>query len=109
MKCDYNKLSPGIKGVVRWLHLRGWDTCDSGDGSNLEEGMECGMDTPMVVVETGKKRLAYDAETLFNALTKFLSEEEFNNVDIQAMYNPRDEIASILLTGEGLLSRKFNE
>jgi hypothetical protein len=34
-------ISPGIVDIVNQLNKLGYATCDSGDGSNYENGMEC--------------------------------------------------------------------
>lgn len=40
---ELTDLSPGIARTVLWLRAQGFDTCDSGDGSNAAAGMECAL------------------------------------------------------------------
>lgn len=97
---DYEALSSGIRPAVKWLHVQGWETCDSGDGSLHAEGMECAFPEPMVVVVVDNRELMHlAADHLYHSFTSF----GYEDIDIQAMYNPADQIASILLTGGGLL------
>ncbi len=47
---DYEELSPNIRRVVRRLHDWGYETTDSGDGSQHKEGMGCAVPYPMVAI-----------------------------------------------------------
>ena len=49
-KAFYESLSPDIRKLVRFLHECDYETTDSGDGTNLKEGMGCAVSFPMVVV-----------------------------------------------------------
>jgi hypothetical protein len=69
--------------------------------------MECALEVPMVVVVSTKEDLVFDASTLYTDLEKRLSPKDFAETDIQAMFNPRDGNASVLLTGKGLLSLRL--
>ncbi|KKN00630.1 hypothetical protein LCGC14_1135850 [marine sediment metagenome] len=107
---DYEQLSPGIRNAVRWFHAWEWDTSDSGDGSLSRDGMECAMEVPMVVVPVEEGHfMCHDANAISQELEREMSPEDFAKVDIQAMYNPRDGIASILVTGDGLLRLKAKD
>ena len=106
---DYEQLCPGIREAVRWFHHWSWDTTDSGDGSHATAGMEGALDIPMVVVAVAdEKDLSTDAWSLISDLHKALSVEDFEQVDLQAMFNPKDGVASILVTGDGLLKLKVS-
>ena len=40
---DINDIAEGVRQEVQWLNDFGFPTCDSGDGSNFEAGMECAL------------------------------------------------------------------
>ena len=40
---DLSEISPGVRDLVASLNDQGFATTDSGDGSNLAEGMECAL------------------------------------------------------------------
>jgi len=100
---NYEDLSPGIQDAVRWLHSCGWDTIDSGDGSLAKAGMECAYDEPMVAIAVPRMALVHLADRLKLDLESFVI-NPLGAIEIQAMYNPLDGHAIILLTGEGLLN-----
>ncbi len=56
------ELSPGIRGAVLWLRSHGFDTCDSGDGSNAAAGMECAVDYPMIAIRATRETLLDEAD-----------------------------------------------
>lgn len=70
MKTDinYDELSPGIRGAVKWLRDNGFNTCDSGDGSNFEQGMECAWEQPMVIIAVSREKLLSEADRLLALL-----------------------------------------
>jgi hypothetical protein len=105
---DYKQLCPGIRNAVRWFHAWEWDTSDSGDGSRFKDGgFMCALEVPMVVISIKECHfMCHDANALSNELAREMSPEDFDKVDIQAMYNPRDGVANILVTGDGLLKLK---
>ena len=61
-----DNLSPGIRGAVLWLRQRGWETTDSGDGTNYKEGMGCAPPCPMVSIKYCGDR--YDLVSMANIL-----------------------------------------
>ena len=103
-------LQPGIRNAVLWLRERGYDTCDSGDGTAHAAGMEGAVPWPMVVIrhgeDTPENRLTHRASGLMDLLIEhglpFSGDER---VQIEATYDPHDDTAIILLTehGNGLL------
>lgn len=105
---DYEQLSPGIRDAVRWFHAWEWDTSDSGDGSSFKSGsILSAIEVPMVVVHIQDCHfMCYDADAISHELERELSPGDFDKIDVQAMYNPRDGVARILVTGEGLLKLK---
>lgn len=69
----YESLSPKIRKLVRLLHGWGYETTDSGDGSNAEEGMECAVPFPMVVVQLNDWTSGLEIEAI--ALWEHLKEK----------------------------------
>ena len=64
-----NELSPEIKELVVWLNERGFETTDSGDGSNHAEGMECASEQPMVAIQVDHPLiLIQEADRLYQEL-----------------------------------------
>lgn len=55
MDFDYSQLSPGIRKLVKLLHTWGYETTDSGDGTNHKEGMGCALPYPMVAIKLGEE------------------------------------------------------
>jgi len=68
----YESLSPGIRKLVRKLNEWGFDTTDSGDGTNYKEGMECAVPYPMVVILLDREKRDPFEET--DRLTKLLTD-----------------------------------
>jgi len=89
MKLDkkiMEELSPGIKDFVVWLNDNGFDTIDSGDGSNHEDGMECAVEFPMVAIQVmDKNKLISEADRLIELIDK-LDKPDTNRVVIEASY-----------------------
>lgn len=100
-------LDPGIRRTVVWLREHGFETSDSGDGiSKLAAGDSEALEVPHVVMEVHKHDLIEEADRL----TRILSEERSIEVaqtsaqpgaapEIQASYDPANEIAIIVLLG----------
>ena len=88
-------LSPGVRDLVVLLNANGFETCDSGDGSNHAAGMEGAFEGPMVAISTSPERMVYDAHRLLRFLHGLIEGPK-----IEASYDPADEIAIILLTWE---------
>ena len=93
-------LSPGVRELVVWLNAWGFETVDSGDGSNYAAGMEGAMDCPMVAIVASPDDLVQDAVDLMDLLrdrgVKFGPEE--GQPRIQAIFDPADGSAVIVLT-----------
>ena len=68
----YESLSPKIRKLVRKLNEWGFDTTDSGDGTNYKEGMECAVPYPMVVILLDREKKDPFEET--DRLTKLLTD-----------------------------------
>lgn len=106
---NYDELDPGIRDTVRWLDEHGFETCDSGDGeSKFEEGWtedDGAMPFPHVIIHCLRENLVMEADRLAIMLLQEgmsidMGEKPVNgNLHIQAMYNPGDLGASIMLVG----------
>lgn len=100
MTFDYSKLSPNIRLTVNYLHKLGFETTDSGDGSNYKNGMECAVPEPMVVIKSNKQTLISDSNFLFqNLCIDFGTKKVQENVSIETSYSPIDKVAIILVLG----------
>lgn len=88
-------LSPGIRDLVLALRAAGFNTTDSGDGSNHEQGMACAVPFRMVAITCHPADLASTADRLAVWL-------QDNPLDwpvyrVEATYNPLDGVGAILL------------
>lgn len=61
---EVDKLSPGIRNAVLWMRKNGFETTDSGDGSNYGQGMECAVPYPMIAIVVSKADLLDEADRL---------------------------------------------
>ena len=103
---DYDKLDPGIRFTVKWLHERGFTTTDSGDGSKAGE-MEGALDIPHVAIKPGGEEheypyainLAHLAQQTANRLREELWDDgrHVEPGTIQATYDPFDGSWVIML------------
>ena len=96
-----DNLSPGICGAVLWLRQRGWETTDSGDGTNYAQGMEGALPCPMVVVHTIPFVLRETADAILADLRGALGDGVGDGPDgllIEATYFPSSGRAIILVT-----------
>ena len=85
---DYSSLNPGIRETVRWLHLLGYTTTDSGDGQTRQ--FECDRGDPYVVVKVEDPR--YLIETC-DRLKKDLGRAAHHpDILITGTYSPLDGI-----------------
>lgn len=99
----YDGLSPKIRKLVRLLHRYGFETTDSGDGTNAAEGMSCAVQYPMVAISVTRGR---PLKEVTRAVWLTLSEEGVpmgepdahgNIRDVQCTYSEADEIALVLV------------
>jgi len=94
------ELSLGIRRLVNLLNRNGFETTDSGDGSNYEAGMECALPCPNVYVTVEPKDLAVEADRL-RALLEHegvdFSDEYEGMPTIEALYSPVDGHAGIIV------------
>lgn len=96
---DPNELSPGIRDLVIWLNSMGFQTTDSGDGTNFREGMECAVPYPMVAMRTSARHMVQDARRLRAALMGRSVDLNRKGIAIEASYSPIDDVAILVLTG----------
>lgn len=91
---NIQELDPGIRGVVTWLRLCGFETTDSGDGVSKTQMIESGdaLPFPNVFMKTTPETLVADAKRLL-ALTlraRLVAR-------IEASYDPTDGSAVLAL------------
>ncbi len=91
---DYESLNPGIRETVRWFHLLGYTTTDSGDG--LTRQFECDREDPYVVVKVDPKHLISMSDRI---KLEMGSAAEHPNVLITGTYSPHDGYALIDISG----------
>ena len=87
-------LSPNIRKTVAWLNENGFETCDSGDGSNFAAGMEGALEFPHVFISCSNPM---EAITESLRLTALLQERGPipAGVSVEVNYSPLDNIAMI--------------
>lgn len=93
-------VSPGVKDLVWWLRMNGFETTDSGDGSNHEDGMEGALPFPMVSMTVTPEVLVIESVRLRDLLAKrgvILQPTGSELPSIQASYDPSDSVAVIML------------
>lgn len=101
---NYDELSPGIRHLVRALNEHGFETTDSGDGTNFKEGMECSVPYPMVVVQSRTNMgPTYEAECVWEFLIRIgvpMGETNANgNVrDVEATYSVHSDSSFVIVT-----------
>lgn len=89
-------LSPGIRDLVVDLRAAGFNTCDSGDGSNYEDGMECAVPFRMIAIVVSIERLA--SETARLAEWCRARPLDWPAYQIEGSWNPAESTPLILLT-----------
>jgi len=99
---DCDGLNPGIVKTVQWLHANGFNTCDSGDGET--HNFDCDLDIPFVHMIVQPDQLASESKRLFDLLTakghkikEFDAEADDGGPNIQASYDPANDIATLSL------------
>jgi len=89
-------LPEGVREFVLWLQRLGWNTTDSGDGTNYLNGMEGALPYDHVVITTQPGELVWDADRLKGQLEA--AEIDLSSVLIEANYSPLDGIALIIIS-----------
>lgn len=88
-----DNLSPKIKDAVLFLRKLEFNTCDSGDGSNFENGMECALPFPHIIIQSTKRNFISECDRL----SIIFKRKSITKVTIEGSYDPMDESAIILL------------
>jgi len=92
-KAEIEGLSPGVKDAVLFLNKLEFETCDSGDGSNYSNGMECAMPFPNIIIQSTKADLFSESDRL----AILFKRKGITNITIEASYDPVDGSALIML------------
>lgn len=95
---EKNKINPGIKKTVEWLNLKGFKTCDSGDGKTHD--FECDRDYPYVCMLVDPEKLISETNRLSDLLLHELNLEVYSvslerTPCIQATYDPTNRFGII--------------
>jgi hypothetical protein len=98
---DYLQLNPAIRSLVQLLRTRGFDTTDSGDGTNAAEGMEGALEFPHVHCVVSPDQLVSEAHRMANVLAE--AGIVANEGTIQATYDPANRGAILSVYGVTLL------
>ncbi len=92
------ELSPGIRQAVMWFNERGYETTDSGDGSNFEAGMECALEYPHVVIHGSNNfyagSLVDQVHVLFNRLRRV---NAVPGLHVELSYSPSNRVGLIFV------------
>lgn len=89
---DYSKISPGVRDLVKALReLHGMNTIDSGDGSNLANGMVCAIPQRHVFMKV-------ELDAMVEA-TEYLT-EQYPEAHVECSYSP-GESAIVMLWPDG--------
>lgn len=97
-----DNLCPAVKDLVIWLNEMGYETVDSGDGSNVEF-MDGAMECPMVAIRVEKSEIVGRSDSLYEMLkdhgVPFHHPDCYcsDKPDVQATYKPDDGQVIILL------------
>ena len=83
---DYEGISSGVRGLVRIMReVHGYDTCDSGDGSNCREGMGCALPVRHVFMQFDSREEAESAyiklSRLYPSATVEVTDEDDSGID----------------------------
>jgi hypothetical protein len=97
---DAAAISPGVRRLVVALRERGFETTDSGDGvANVEAGMEGALTVAHVHIQVSAASLIPESRRLQDELDELLRAGCRGLVHVQAMYAPRDGVATISVFG----------
>lgn len=93
-----NDVSPGIRAAVTALWNAGFETVDSGDGSNFMAGMDGALDHDHVFIQTSPTALVSESHRLVELIGRTVSEQ----LRIECSYDPMDGVAIIAVTDPDL-------
>lgn len=92
---DYNSLNPGIRALVKELReVHGFNTTDSGDGTNLTNGMEGALEERHVYIQVNEKTFFTEGMRL---------EALYPSAYIEASWWPTSGTYMLLLFPDGLV------
>lgn len=103
MTIDYDQISHGVRALVRQLNEWGFETTDSGGGSNYVAAMECAVDFPMVTIRVSRpSQLITQAHAVWHMLERAgvpmgKPDAAGNARTVEATYNPADTEALLLV------------
>ncbi len=89
-------ISPGVRQLIVDLRAAGFDTCDSGDGSNFENGMACAVPVRMVAIVVSKEELIPETERLAQWCQDYPL--DWPAYQIEGSWNPAEVTPMILIT-----------
>lgn len=102
MTIDYEDLDPGIRGLVRWLRDRDFETVDSGDGVSKEGVYDDFLPFPHVAMLTTPEKLVTESWRLKALLEAhgitFEAKDPETDPHIDASYSPIDGHAVLMLS-----------
>ena len=87
-------VSPGIRSAVEFLWNKGWQTVDSGDGSNFAAGMEGAIPYDHVAIRIDPQHIISETQRL----VRELEEAGAPNVMVEATFFPRENIVILLIS-----------
>ncbi len=88
---EIDGLSPGIRDAVLWFNEQGWETCDSGDGSNHAQGMECANEFSHVDIVSTRNEVIDLADEIQNRMVNL----EAYGLQVEAAYWARTATAIV--------------
>lgn len=82
---NYDEIPEGVRPLVKLLNDFGYETTDSGDGSNYENGMECAIPERHVfgVIPAGE-----DLRMFANTLDYILIRNGYENAHVEVNFSP---------------------
>lgn len=83
-------ISPRVREAVEYLRSCGFETCDSGDGSNATDGMACAIGERHVVVQCSPDDLVATTRDVA-AATQREPFSDWNNVFVQGSWIPGEQ------------------
>lgn len=91
------RLSPNIRKTVMWLRSHGFETTDSGDGTNHAAGMECAFKYANVFMQVDPSLMLQEAHRLLKLVNSHGNPSKYFSIEVS--YSPIDEIAMLMLFG----------
>lgn len=99
---NYDEIDPGIRGLVRKLREKGFETVDSGDGVSKLGEMEDALPFPHVAMLSTPGELVSEADRLMVCLAEWGVSFEpalpLTDPQVEASYSPVDGHAVLMIT-----------